>query len=162
MKHAAASSKNRLPAAVGDARRKHASPENEFLGYSFKYRRGLPYSAGLRASVISAVRAGASCRNVAAQYGLSNSTVGKWMLQFCRTGSVAAKPMGGNRFSRLRDEHDWIVARIAAEPDLTLAELHQELSARGVRVGYLSVKRYLRVRPETLDWIAKFSEHEAD
>jgi transposase len=109
-----------------------------------KYKKGLPYSADLRARVISAVQAGVSCRRVAAQYGLSKSTVGKWMLQFCKTGSVAAKPMGGNRFSRLRDERDWIVARITAEPGLTLAELHQELCARGVRVGYLSVKRYLR------------------
>ena len=41
-------------------------------------------------------------------------------------------------------EHDWIVARFAAEPGLTLVELHQELCARGVRVGYLSVKRYLK------------------
>jgi transposase len=138
MKHAAASSKNRLPAA-SDARPKRASPGDELVRHLCKYKKGLPYSADLRARVISAVRAGVSCRRVAAQYGLSKSTVGKWVLQFCRTGSVAAKPMGGNRFSRLRDERDWIVARIAAEPGLTPAELHQELCARGVRVGYLSV-----------------------
>jgi transposase len=139
MKHAAASSRNRLPATRGDARPARASPGNELVRHLDKYKRGLPYSADLRARAISAVQAGVSCRRVAAQYGLSKSTVGKWVLQFCRTGSVAAKPMGGNRFSRLKDEHNWIVARIAAEPGLTLAELHQELCARGVRVGYLSV-----------------------
>ena len=52
--------------------------------------------------------------------------------------------MGGDRFARLKDERDWMLARIAAEPGVTLAELHQELCARGVRVGYLSVRRLLK------------------
>jgi transposase len=52
--------------------------------------------------------------------------------------------MGGDRFSRLKDEREWILARIAAEPGMTSAELHQELCARGVRVGYLSVRRFLK------------------
>jgi transposase len=52
--------------------------------------------------------------------------------------------MGGDRFSRLKDERDWMLARIAAEPGMTLAELHQELCERGVRVGYLSLKRFLK------------------
>ena len=90
------------------------------------------------------MQAGSSCREVAAQYGLNQSTVGKWVLRFRRTGGVEAKPMGGDRFSRLKDERDWMLARIAAEPGMTLAELHQELCARGVRVGYLSIRRFLK------------------
>ena len=144
MKHAAASSRGLLPAARRDVRPKRPRPGNESVRYSFKCKRGLPYSVDLRFQVISAVQAGVSCQRVAAQYGLSKSAVGKWVLRFRRTGSIAAKPMGGNRFSRLRKEHDWMVARFAAEPGLTLVELHQELCARGVRVGYLSVKRYLK------------------
>jgi transposase len=141
MKHAAASSKPHLPAP---RRPKQASPDSGSGRYSFKSKRGLPYSADLRSQVISAVQAGVSCQSVAAHYGLSKSVVGKWVLRFRKTGSVSAKPMGGTRFSRLREEHDWIVARIAAEPGLTLAELHQDLSGRGVRVGFLSLKRYLK------------------
>jgi transposase len=37
-----------------------------------------------------------------------------------------------------------MLARIAAEAGMTLAELHQELCARDVRVGYLSVRRFLK------------------
>jgi transposase len=84
-------------------------------------KRGLPHSADLRARVISAVQAGASCREVAAQYGLNKSTVGKWVLRFRRTGGVEAKPMGGDRFFRLKDERDWMLARIPAEPGMTLS-----------------------------------------
>jgi transposase len=109
-----------------------------------KRKRGLPHSADLRARVISAVQAGASCRDVAAQYDLSKSTVGKWVLRFRQTGGVEAKPMGGDRFARLKDERDWMLARIAAKPGMTLTELHQELCARGVRFGYLSVRRFLK------------------
>jgi transposase len=109
-----------------------------------KPKRGLPYSTELRARAISAVYAGASVQEVAAQYGLSKSTVGKWVLRFRRTGGVVAKPMGGDRFSRLKDERDWMLTRIAAAPGMTLAELHQELCERGVRVGYLSLKRFLK------------------
>jgi transposase len=134
----------KFPSARDDtAPAERVAPADETISSS-KRNRGLPYSADLRARVISAVLAGASCQKVAAQYCLNKSTVGKWVLLFRRTGGVAAKPMGGDRFSRLKDERDWMLARIAAEPGMTLAELHQELCARGVRVGYLSVKRFLK------------------
>ena len=107
-------------------------------------KNGIPYAADLRSQVISAVQAGLSSREAAARYGLSKSAVGKWVLRFRRSGSVAAKPTGGDSFSPLKRERDWMLSRIATRPDLTPVELHQELSARGVRVGYLSVKRFLK------------------
>ena len=121
-----------------------SGPGGVIMRYPSKRKKGLPYSADLRSRVISAVQAGISCQTAAAQYGVSKSAVGKWTLRFRRTGSVVAKPMGGNRLSRLKSEYDWISARIAAEPDLTPAELHRELCARGVRVGYPSVRRFLK------------------
>jgi putative transposase len=107
-------------------------------------KKGIPYAADLRSQVISAVQAGLSSREAAARYGLSKSAVGKWVLRFRRSGSVAAKSTGGDSFSPLKRERDWMLSRIATRPDLTPVELHQELSARGVRVGYLSVKRFLK------------------
>jgi transposase len=90
------------------------------------------------------VKAGASCREAAAQFGVSQSAVGKWTLRFRQTGSAAAKSIGGDRLSYLDKERDWILARLAAEPDLSPAKLHRELCARGIRVGYPAVKRLLR------------------
>lgn len=58
------------------------------------------------------------------------------------TGSVAAKPMGGERNSRLKDERDWLLARIAAAPDLPLHDIRRELAARNVRVGYGTIWRF--------------------
>ena len=105
---------------------------------------GSPYSAELRSRVIAAVEAGASYRQAAAQYGVSASTIVKWVQQFRQTGRVAAKPMGGDRRSRLKDERDWLLRRIAADPTLTPADLHQELCARGIQVGYLTVRRFIK------------------
>ena len=105
---------------------------------------GSPYSAELRSRAIAAVEGGASYRQAAARYGVSASTIVKWAQHFRQTGSVAAKPMGGDRRSRLKDERDWLLRRIAADPELTPADLHQELCARGVQVGYLTVRRFIK------------------
>ena len=66
----------------------------------------------------------------------------RWAQRFRRTGSVAAKPMGGERNSRLKDERDWLLARIAAAPDLPLHDIRHELAARNVRVGYGTIWRF--------------------
>lgn len=72
-----------------------------------------PYSEDLRTRVVAAVAAGASCRYAARQFSIGVSTVVRWARRFRQTGSVAAKPMGGDRNSRLKDERDWLLARVA-------------------------------------------------
>jgi transposase len=49
--------------------------------------------------------------------------------------------MGGNRPQSLAGEREWILARLAAEPDLTLRKLVAELGERGVVTSYGSVWR---------------------
>jgi transposase len=53
--------------------------------------------------------------------------------------------MGGSRYSRLSNQRNWILATVASRPELTLAELHKELSARGIRTGYRTLERFLKV-----------------
>lgn len=105
---------------------------------------GRPYPEELRARVIAAIEEGASYRQAAARYGVSASAAVMWARRFRQTGSSAAKPMGGDRRSRLKSEREWLLRRIAADPELTPAELHEELCARGVRVGYLTVRRFIK------------------
>ena len=93
--------------------------------------------------MIAAVEEGASYRQAAERHGVSASVVVKWTHRFRRTGSVAAMPMGGDRRSRLKDEREWLLRQIAAKPGVTAAELHEELCARGVQVGYLTVRRFI-------------------
>jgi transposase len=79
-----------------------------------------PYSEDLRTRVVAAAGARGSCREVAKQFSVGVSSVVRWAQQFRRTGSVAAKPMGGERNSRLKDERDWLLARVAEAPDLPI------------------------------------------
>jgi transposase len=98
-----------------------------------------PYSLDLRERVVAAVAAGASCREVAKTFQVSVASVVKWSQRFRATGSAAAKPMGGVRHNSLGGERDWLLARIAASPDVTLRGLVAELGARGVRSSYYAV-----------------------
>jgi putative transposase len=68
-----------------------------------------PYSEDLRKRVVAAVEGGVSRRQAAALFQLGISTVVHWVRRFRETGNVTAKPMGGDRRSRLTGERDWIL-----------------------------------------------------
>ena len=102
------------------------------------------YSFDLRERVVAAVAAGASCRKVAETYRVSVASVVKWSQRFRKTGSAAAKRMGGNQPRSLAGERDWLLARLAATPDVTLRALVVELGERGVVTSYGSVWRIVR------------------
>jgi transposase len=101
-----------------------------------------PYSEDLRKRVVAAVDGGLSRHQAAALFDVGVSTVVHWVRRWRETGSVAAKPMGGDHRSVLTGERDWILKRIEALPDLTLEELRAELRDRGVIVGYGTVWRF--------------------
>jgi transposase len=52
--------------------------------------------------------------------------------------------MGGYRRSVLERERDWLLARLAEKPDLTIRALVIELSDRGVKAGDWSVWAFLK------------------
>jgi transposase len=99
------------------------------------------YSLDLRERVVAGVMAGQSCRVVASIFGVSVASVVKWSQRFRATGSAAAKPMGQRRPRSLAAEREWLMARLAAVPDLTLRGLVAELGKRGVATSYGSVWR---------------------
>jgi transposase len=100
-----------------------------------------PYSLDLRERVVAAVLARANCRQVAAMYRFSVASVVKWAQRLRSTGSAAAKQMGGTQPRSLARERAWVLARLAAVPDLTLRALVVELGERGVVTSYGSVWR---------------------
>ena len=77
-------------------------------------------SLDLRERVAGAVAAGQSRRSVAKTFMVSVASVVKWSQRHRAVGSPAALRMGGRRPSLLRVERDWVLARIAEKPDLTL------------------------------------------
>ncbi len=103
-----------------------------------------PYSNDLRERVVGAFEAGASCRAVAARFGVAVSSVVKWSQRYRRTGSVAPGKVGGHRRRVLVPHRDFIVERIKQEPHLTLHRLKDELAARGVSVSHNTVWQFLR------------------
>ena len=102
------------------------------------------YSSDLRQRVIALVEGGQSRRGVARLLGLDKSTVIRWVDQFRTSGKQAPVPRGGRRRFALVGERDWLLARIAAAPDLTGRALRAELAERGTVVSYDAVWRFLR------------------
>lgn len=94
------------------------------------------YSMDLRERVVAAMEAGTSARAAASQFGVSVASAVRWSQRQRRTGSVAPGKLGGHRRPVLLPEREWLLARIAAEPDLTLRGLLAEMAERGVKASY--------------------------
>jgi transposase len=107
------------------------------------------YSLDLRERVVAAVMAGQPCRAVAKTFGVSVASVVKWSQRFRATGSAAARPMGGKRPFALAGERDWVLARLAEVPDITLRALARELAERGLKVSNYAVWHFLKAEGQT-------------
>jgi transposase len=103
-----------------------------------------PLSNDLRERVISALEGGASCRQVAARFGVGVSSVVKWSQRYRATGSVAPGKVGGHCRPVLEPHRDFIVERLGQTPHLTLHKLKDELAARGIVVSHNTVWMFLR------------------
>ena len=91
-----------------------------------------PYSNDLRERVVKAHLAGAPIRQVAARFGVSVSSVPKWVARFRATGSVVPGKVGGHR-PWLLEPHRELVHRLVAEtPHLTIDRLRDLLAAAGI------------------------------
>ena len=102
------------------------------------------YSLDLRERVVAAVTAGETCRAVSARFGVSVASVVKWSQRARRTGSVAPDKFGRPRPFVLEPHRDWVLGRIAEQPDLTLQAVVDELAERGVKASRFAVWNFLR------------------
>lgn len=101
-----------------------------------------PYSQDLRERVIGAVEGGSSARAAGRLFGVSESVAIKWVERWRRTGSVAAKRMGGYRPSPLDAHADVLQGLLTDRPDLTVEEIRAELREHGIYTGRGSVWRF--------------------
>ena len=81
------------------------------------------YSQDLRDRVIDA---GTSARAAAERFGIGVATAIVWVRR-AREGERVARKQGQPRRSMLDPHRDYLLGLIAAEPDLTLAELQERL-----------------------------------
>jgi putative transposase len=105
-----------------------------------------PISMDLRARLILVVdREGISARAAAARFGVSVSSAIVWVRRHRETGSVAPSRIGGYKPNILAGAHgEWLVER--TQTDFTLRGLVDELAARGVKVDYVQVWRFVHAR----------------
>jgi len=109
-----------------------------------------PYSQDLRDRVIGAVAAGRSARAAALWFGIGVSTAIRWVQRWRAEGHAAARAMGGDHRSRLREHRAAVLSLVAGAPDLTLAEIRDRLQAQhGVRVGLTTVWRFVEANKLT-------------
>ena len=114
----------------------------------------------MRERVVRAVEGGLSRRQAASLFAVAVSTVVDWVRIWRESGSLAAK-LGGDHSSRLKGERGcWLLARIAAVPDLTLEEIRAELRERGNRVGYGRVWRFFAAEGVSFKKIVHAAEQE--
>jgi transposase len=91
-----------------------------------------PYSVDLRERAVRAVEAGMSRRAAAAKFEVSVSFVIKLMQRWRQRGTVQPDRLGGSKRSTLAGHAERVHALLAAEPDLTIAELRSRLAAAGI------------------------------
>ena len=101
-------------------------------------------SVDLRQRVVSAVAAGATCREAAERFGVSRASVSRWSQQKRREGHVSPKPLGGDQRSHhIEAQADLILQTYAARPQIFLRELRDALQEKGVTVSTSSLSRFL-------------------
>ena len=94
---------------------------------------------------------GLSRRAAARRFKVGVSSVVRWCAQLEATGSVAPQAQGGDpRSGRIEAEAAFILNRVDARRDITLAELQAELAARGVRVSRGAIWRFFQRHDITL------------
>lgn len=102
-----------------------------------------PYSIDLRERVVKRAAAGESIRSIAASLEISPSAVSKWSSRQRTTGSVAPARIGGYKPVLLAAHRDFVHARFAEAPELTLRGLKEDLAERGVKVSYGAVWQFV-------------------
>jgi len=106
---------------------------------------GKPLSFDLRSRLIAAVSGGMSRRSAAERFGVSAASAVRWVAAVNTTGSVEAKPQGGDtRSHRVEAFSAVILAAVAAQKDISLVELADLLrTEHGVSFGASTVWRCL-------------------
>ena len=110
---------------------------------------GRPYSQDLRERMVDAAAA-SSRRQAAARFEVGIATAIRWVTTVAATGSVAARPQGRPRTSKLDPHESFLRGLIESQADLTLEEMRARLLAeRDLKVGLGTLWRFLDARDLT-------------
>ena len=103
-----------------------------------------PYSIDLRERVIQGISDGLKYAQVAERFAVSVSFVSKLLTKWREAGTVEPAKFGGHKTPSLAPHEATVRELVAAEPDLTLAELRQRLQAREIVTSCSTLARFLQ------------------
>ncbi len=106
---------------------------------------GRPYSEEFRRRVLEEVAEGNSRRGAARRFKVGASSAIRWKKRLDATGSAAPAPRAAKSRSPLEAHAPWLLALIAAQPDLSLAELTQRAQAElGQKTSTSAMDRFVQ------------------
>ncbi len=100
------------------------------------------YSLDLRQRVARFVEAGHSCHAGARHFDVSVAFVVRLMAAYRTTGSLAAQPEGGWRYSKLDPHREFLIRRVAEKGDITMPQLAADLLALGTKITPAAIARW--------------------
>lgn len=102
-----------------------------------------PLSMDLRERVLTCIASGVSGRQAAERFGISAASVSRWRTREREQGDAQPRAQGGDRKSHRIDVHQTtIMALLKASPDITIEELRDSLSKKGLSFGYGTIRRF--------------------
>ena len=106
------------------------------------------YSKDLRLKVLSAIDRGIPRREVADLFGVSLSTIKRWLKRRRLTGDVNTYKIPGRPSVKGQALREWLPSQLKANPDLTLAE-HCEAfeDESGLKVSEATMSRNIARLP---------------
>jgi transposase len=110
-----------------------------------------PYSNDLRARVVEEIEQGATREEAAERFGVSLSSVGRFLRLERETDSISPAKFGGYKRYALATHEDLVRRLLQQQPDITLAELRAKLAKHKITVGQTSIFRFL----QHLNWTFK-------
>src|SRR5271165_3612472 len=102
-----------------------------------------PYSEDLRRRVVGAIVGVTTIPEAAEQCGVSISSVVRFLKLHRETGNVDPAKFGGYKDFTLAAQEDLVRQLVAAQTDITLAELGDRLRKKKIMVGKSSISRFL-------------------
>ena len=115
------------------------------------------YSKDLRLKVLSAIDRGIPRKEVADLFGVSRSTIKRWLKRRRLTGDVNIHKIPGRPSVKGKALREWLPSQLKDNPDLTLAE-HCEAfeDESGVKVSEATMSRVIARLPG--EWPLKKSQ----
>lgn len=102
-----------------------------------------PLSNDLRKRIVKAVDGGQSRNATAKQYAVSISAVVKLMQKWSETGNLEPAQQGKPPEFKLAAHKDRVRKILEERPDITLAEMKEQLAKAGIKVSKSAIDRFL-------------------